>query len=213
MLSKKFKIFSFIFILASSLTYSHPHIFIETTLDVNFNRFGIDGFWVEWIFDPIYSATIIADFDLNRNRKFDSDEIAEVYENAFSGIAASYFFIFIDNGKRIIRPTAVSDFSARIEKNNVVYRFFTPFRSEALAREKEVTIGVYDLEFYCDIVFVEKEPIKLSNADYMEVDYILAQNEDKTIEYDNSFQTYQKKGRKYPGTANPYELNLRFKLK
>ncbi|MBN2651367.1 MAG: DUF1007 family protein [Spirochaetales bacterium] len=210
--SGKIKLFIITFLLVAVRGFSHPHIFMETSLEINFNRSGIDGFWVEWSFDPMYSASLIADFDSNSDKKFDKDELEKIYVDAFYNLVEYNFFLYITDGGRLIRPNKVTDFSAFIKKGTVFYRFYTPFRSEGFRTEKEITIGVYDDSFYCDIVFVEKNPIKFLNNQFFYYEFELKQNEDKTIKYNNSFQTYKKKGRKYPGTANPFELNLRFRI-
>ena len=89
-----------IFILTSafqlSVAYAHPHVFIVQRLNVVFDEKGLSGIKVRWKFDDMFASMIAEDHDINRNGKFETNEIQTVKEKAFSFISKHNYFFFIN---------------------------------------------------------------------------------------------------------------------
>ena len=153
--------FLFLFFFSLSI-YAHPHMFITSETTVVFNSEKLEGFFVEWTFDDMFSGTIIDEYDKDKNGSFDVKETAIVKKNAFDYVAESKYFIDLKiNGKvQIIK--IISRFTAKIKNNRLVYRFFVPMNLKAQKKDTVVNFSVFDETFYID--FDVKKPEVESHA-------------------------------------------------
>ncbi len=102
---------------------AHPHVFMDTRVEFQFGPVGMNGFWVDWLFDEIFSASIKMDFDTDRDNRFSKKEIAEIEKSAFSNLKNfNYFTTITINGKTTAVET-VSSFLAEMKENRLIYRF------------------------------------------------------------------------------------------
>ncbi len=178
-------------------TLSHPHVFIYNSIKVVFDKKGLVGFRVNWVFDEMFSNMLIYDFDKNGNRSFELSEIREIKNGAFSNLKNfDYFTHIMINGKPF-KVKFVKDFSAKIKGDALTYRFFVPCHVLALSTFKEIKISIYDDSFYCS-VFLTKNPIDFENTSPYEFHYRIGKN---------------KKEAYYYGQVFPEEITLRFRLK
>ena len=53
---------------------AHPHVFIRNTLTFVFDENGLKGIEQRWVFDEMFSAGIIFDYDTDANGSFDPVE-------------------------------------------------------------------------------------------------------------------------------------------
>ena len=166
-----------VFILAvSGIVYSHPHVFIDAKIQIFFHETGFAGFKVEWIFDDMFSSTIITDFDKNKNGTFEVDEIDAVREGAFSNLRNyNYFILLVSRNKRVVIES-VEDFNAEIIQGKVGYNFFVPFETRADSQKKVIKIGVFDATYFCDVVFADESPITIYNHVAIESSYRLVKD-------------------------------------
>ena len=140
---------------------AHPHLWIDAAATVLFDKDRVVGIRFQWIFDEFFSAGVIGEFDKNKNKTFDAEEIEPLRVGAFEGTKEVGFFtdiIINDTEKFEIQTT--TDFAARIEKGVVVYDFTVPF--PAPIDPTKLTFSVYDMSYFVDIGFQGHEPIKLS---------------------------------------------------
>ncbi|MCG2775971.1 MAG: DUF1007 family protein [Desulfobacterales bacterium] len=176
---------------------SHPHVFIYNSIKVVFDKKGLVGFRVKWVFDEMFSNMLIYDFDKNGNGSFEPSEIRDIKNGAFSNLKNfDYFTHIMINGKPF-KVKFVKDFSAKIKGDALTYRFFVPCHVLALSTFKEIKISIYDISFYCS-VFLTKKPIDFENASPYEFHYRIGKN---------------KKEAYYYGQVYPEDITLRFRLK
>ena len=158
----------FIFLFLNISAFSHPHVFIENAFTFIFDDNNLSGIRIKWIFDEMFSASIIMDFDSNRNNIFEENEIKEVEQGAFSNLANYnyYLYITIDNTKFSI--SEIKDFKAEITDNRIVYYFFIPLNIKAEKNRKKIQTGCYDNTYFCYVFNSEIEPVKLENNSHFE---------------------------------------------
>ncbi len=193
--------------------FSHPHTFIDTIIECEFNEAGLSGFWINWSFDSMFTSSIIMDYDLDRDGAFSEKEIDDIEENAFSNLVNYNYFIWITENRKSFRPEKVEDFTAEIKGNDIIYRFFVPYKSIPEEKGNTVILAVYDETFFCDIAIKSAKAVPNINSDLFSIDMNVRKNEEKTITYDNSFQSVTRDGASYPGYVNPQEMMLRFSEK
>jgi ABC-type uncharacterized transport system substrate-binding protein len=210
---KKGLIISALLLIVSIKGYAHPHTFIDAEIECEFTASGLKGFWINWTFDPMFTSSIIMDYDLDRNGVFSEEEILDIEENAFSNLINYNYFIYITENRKTFRPEEVSDFYASIKGEDILYRFFVPYESVSAEKGNNVIIAIYDDSFFCDVAVNNTEKIQNSFSDNYKIDMQIRKNEDKTIQYDNAFQSITRDGAVYSGIVNPQELVLRFSEK
>jgi len=141
---------------------AHPHVFIDAHLDVQFSADGLSGIRVEWIFDTMFGSSLIADYDRNKNGRFDPQEIALIEKQAFSNLVNFNYFTYLINGDRRHDVRQVSDFKASIIGKTVLYAFFISFALTWDEIDTTLVIGFFDKTNYCDFKFVADKPFSVS---------------------------------------------------
>jgi len=143
---------------------AHPHLWIDVAGTIQFDQGKVIGIRFKWTFDEFFSAGVIGEFDKNKNKQFDSDEIEPLRVGAFEGTKEVGFFtdMQIDNEKLNIETT--SDFTARVEKGVAVYEFTVALPEPLNPTQKPLTVSVYDQSYFVDIAFQGTEPIKLAGG-------------------------------------------------
>ena len=192
-----FLVLLFIFKASAGLE-AHPHVFIDTTVTVIFDDEGISGFQIQWLFDEMFSSMIINDFDEDYNFQFNSNEIENIENNAFSNLKNFHYFSYISLNRKDFPFKKVTNFSASIIGERLIYKFFIPYKIKAKESEQVVTVAVYDDSYYCDVAFAENSPLILKNAGTYTVRYEIAQNKKNPI---------------YFGQVFPFEIVLYFRRK
>ncbi|MBN1574994.1 MAG: DUF1007 family protein [Chitinispirillaceae bacterium] len=106
---------------------AHPHLFIDVMAKFMLTDSTLSGINVFWDMDEMYSASLINEFDLNRNNRFEKDEFNKMEREAFSFSARSGFFIVFTWGKKLLQTNKAENFVAVIQPGlKVRYSFFIP---------------------------------------------------------------------------------------
>ena len=192
---------------------AHPHVFMDTRVEFEFNQQGLKGFWVEWLFDEIFTAAIKMDFDGDHNNAFSESEMKELEKGAFSNLINYDYFTYITIGDKKHPVREVNSFHADFRQSRLVYRFFVPYPVAADKKNRKLRVAVYDHSFYCDIAFHKRQPVHFKGGDPYKISHKIQQDEDLIINYDNSYQTATRDGAIYSGVANPFEIYLNFRRK
>ena len=211
--SVRITLFIILSLCAVSPAYTHPHTFIDTEVECEFDSEGLKGFWINWTFDPMFTAQLLMDYDLDRNNSFSKEEVLDIEENAFSNLINYYYFSYITENKKTFRPEEVSDFNAVITGKDILYRFFIPYSSKAEEKSSRIFFAVYDDTFFCDIALISVKKTENSFSEAYDIKLTKRKNREKTITYDNSFQTVTRDGAVYSGFVNPDELVLELRKK
>ena len=121
---------------------SHPHVFLETEMQIELDSRGIKGLWQEWIFDEYQSAWIINQYDTDRSGEISGPELDRLYRETFDNLKNYDFFTWVVTGSQKIPARKIEHFSVRIKDGLAVYSFFVPFDIEIGPGKEEVFILV-----------------------------------------------------------------------
>lgn len=132
---------------------AHPHMSLESSLRFEMKGRECVGIQVEWVFDPVFSATIIGEFDKNRDGAFSAAENDALRKGAFANLANYGYFFHIRKGATRKSPTRVESFEASQRDGILVYRFRVPL--EGLGYAEDFYVAVFDTTFYCDVRYAE----------------------------------------------------------
>ena len=187
-------------LLPLALLTAHPHMFIDTQMRIDLDHTRLEGLEITWYFDPLFTASILGDFDEDKNGRFDAGETEEIRQYAFSNLANFDYFTFVMTGGGTYTPQGIENFSAFLDGSQLVYRFYAPFNLEL--KEKRLAVAIYDETFFCDILYHEQSPVAISGSD---ADWTIVQNKDMTITYGGSVSV-SRDGADYSGTAYPQQV-------
>ena len=178
-------------------------MFIDTKLEVRLSGDRLDGLEITWYFDPMFTASIVNDWDVNGNGSFSPSEIDLIYENAFSNLADFDYFTYISTGSTTLSPSVVEDFAVYMEGQTLVYRFFVPVDLQVC--DGCFSVAIYDHTYYCDILYCSDCPITLTGAGSTDASFEIVENQNIEILYGGTVSV-SRDGRSYTGMAYPQQV-------
>ena len=193
--NKKAWLLFFLLFVSASLQ-SHPHIFIDNRITVVFDEDGLAGFRLNWVFDKVFSAAIIHDYDKNGDQNFNQEEIEAVKDGAFSNLINFHYFCDISIDNSPFHVQYVTDFTAATKQSRIIYNFFVPCHVRAIPGYKTVSAAVYDETYFTEISYEAQNPVTVENLDDFECGYELVENTRKAY---------------WGGQMIPLEIRLRFR--
>ncbi len=162
---------------------AHPHVFIDNRVSVLFNDKGLAGFKLEWTFDEMFSSTIIQDFDLNLDGKFNEKEIKKMESVTFSNLKKYDWFTYITiNGKQF-KIKDINGFYAGIDSGVVFYEFFLPCEVTAAERNREVKIAIFDPTYFVQILWASENPFCFKDTSNIMLSYEVFEEEENSYYY------------------------------
>ena len=87
------------------------------------------GFYVQWIYDPLFSSQIVSECDLDNNLSFSEEELKQVQSYYFSRLEAYNYYTELKIDNKPVSLGAPLNFSAEIDKNDdnvVIFTFYIP---------------------------------------------------------------------------------------
>ncbi len=151
------KILILLMVLSPVSLRAHPHVWIDASIKVHFNdKKQIMSITEVWEFDDMFSLAVIKANDKNNDKKFDEKEVVSVKKSYFLNLRNYGFYtnIFVD-GKEFPLSMSLTDFSAEIVDEKVVYVFTIAFSKPLEPFARKVDIGIYDSQYYADIFYSE----------------------------------------------------------
>lgn len=157
-------LFLIAFAAPASWAAAHPHIFIRATATLQFENGKVTGILHEWTFDDFFSSALVADFDKNKNKQFDPDEVQELAKNAFAALKEYGYFTHVRVNGKAVAVADTRDFVPAIKDGKVVYRFVAILPQPVDPRADKIDASIYDESYYVDVDVNDKAGVKLAGA-------------------------------------------------
>ncbi len=196
--------------------WAHPHMFIDSQVTAVFDQQQLKGFWIEWKFDQMFTASIRMDYDRNRDGQFNDQETRLIEQNAFANLKNYNYFITLSHGDESYRAQQVEGFDAWMENDRLVYKFFVPYSLTISGSQSNVKLIIFDDTFFCDIAYVDENPVSIEGLQYVSAQAEIKKNRDAVVTYDPTGGMARGNGdgaANASGQAYPYELYLSFSNK
>jgi len=126
---------------------AHPHMSLESRVEFEYSGAACTGFWLDWTFDPYFSAAIIQEHDRDGDGHFSAAEAATVQERAFSNLRKYGYFVYLRSGKIRRQPQEVRRFSPEIRGDLLAYRFYIDLSGQGYGRD--FSMAIFDPTYYC----------------------------------------------------------------
>jgi ABC-type uncharacterized transport system substrate-binding protein len=152
--TRLFLVAALIFVCLSNNGFSHPHVFVDAELTIVFDDRGLAGFRQRWLFDEMFSSTMLSNFDKDNDHILNEHEVREIKQGGFSNLHNYGYFTHIVIDGKIFDVTYVTKFLAEFQDNRLIYTFFVPCHVVATDQFKDVTVSLFDETYYTDVALL-----------------------------------------------------------
>jgi ABC-type uncharacterized transport system substrate-binding protein len=152
--TRLFLVAALIFVCLSNNGFSHPHVFVDAELTIVFDDRGLAGFRQRWLFDEMFSSTMLSSFDKDNDHMLNVHEVGEIKKRAFSNLRNYGYFTHVLIDGNIFNVNYVTKFSAEVHDNRLLYTFFVPCHVIASDQFKHVIVSVFDETYYTDVALL-----------------------------------------------------------
>lgn len=151
-------------LLMPRLGSAHPHVWVTTMVSFVFQDGKLVALRQAWAFDDFFSASLIADFDKNKDGAFDAAEQGEIAAKAFASLREYDYFTRVRQGFETLPIKNAENFSATLNKGLVFYGFTLPLGAPLDPGQGPITAGIYDESFFVDVELDESDPVKFDGV-------------------------------------------------
>ena len=145
---------------------AHPHVWVTIKSELVFAPDGsVTGVRHAWTFDDMFSVFATQGLEAKTKGEFTREELAPLAEvNVTSLKEYDYFTYAKANGKKLEFNDPAAGYYLDYDKKETVLtlHFLLPLKQPVKA--KDLTLEVFDREFFVDFSFAEKDPAKLVGA-------------------------------------------------
>jgi ABC-type uncharacterized transport system substrate-binding protein len=145
---------------------AHPHVWVTIKSELVFAPDGsVTGVRHAWTFDDMFSVFATQGLEAKTKGEFTREELAPLAEvNVTSLKEYDYFTYAKANGKKIEFNDPAAGYYLDYDKKETVLtlHFLLPLKQPVKA--KDLSLEVFDREFFVDFSFAEKDPAKLVGA-------------------------------------------------
>jgi ABC-type uncharacterized transport system substrate-binding protein len=166
---------------------AHPHIWIRATATLQFENGKVTGILHEWVFDDFFSNALIADFDKNKDMKFDAAETKELEANAFVALKDFSYFTHVRVNEKPVKIEQTRDFAPSIKDNRVTYRFVVVLPQPVDPRTERFDTGVYDDSYYVDVEVNPSLGVKLAGGGSEACKFALVEDKNAPLYFGATF--------------------------
>jgi ABC-type uncharacterized transport system substrate-binding protein len=145
---------------------AHPHMWVTMKSELVYASDGtVTGVRHAWTFDDMFSVFATQGIESKNKGEFTREELAPLAEvNVTSLKEYDYFTYAKANGEKLEFVDPPASYYLDFDKKDTVLtlHFILPLKQPVKA--KDLTLEVYDPEFFVDFSFAEKDPVKLVGA-------------------------------------------------
>lgn len=146
---------------APTIAWAHPHVLIDSHLIFLFEAGRIAGIQVGWKFDPVYSSTLVQDFDADKNGSLSPSELATIEKEAFRDTRQYQYFTHAQVDGRAVEWPEAANFQVLVHKDALLYAFRLNFPGPVDPRTSPLKVSTYEETFYIDIDIPNDAAVRL----------------------------------------------------
>ena len=145
---------------------AHPHIWVTVKSEVVYGPDGtVTGVRHAWTFDDMFSVFATQGIESKKKGEFTREELAPLAEVNVTSLKEYDFFTYAKaNGKKVEFNEPPADYYLDFNPKDTVLTLYFTLPLKAPVKAKDLTVEVYDREFFVDFSFAAKDPVKLVGA-------------------------------------------------
>jgi ABC-type uncharacterized transport system substrate-binding protein len=153
-------------LIASGGACAHPHVWVTVHSELVYAPDGsITGVHHAWTFDDMFSAFATQGIESKKKGEFTREELAPIAEVNVTSLKEYDFFTYAKaNGKQLEFNDPPAGYYLEFDPKDTVLTLHFTLPLKKPVKAKQLTVEVYDREFFIDFSFAEKNPARLVGA-------------------------------------------------
>jgi ABC-type uncharacterized transport system substrate-binding protein len=145
---------------------AHPHVWVTMQSELVYAPDGsVTGVHHAWTFDDMFSVFATQGIEAKQKGQFTREELAPLAEVNVTSLKEYDFFTFAKaNGTPVEFKEPPTGYYLDFDPKETVLTLHFTLPLKAPVKAKDLTVEVYDREFFVDFSFAEKNPVKLLGA-------------------------------------------------
>lgn len=140
-------------VLAAPAAQAHPHVLNDVHAVVEFKEGKIVSLFLGWKFDPVFSGSLLKDFDKNKDHRLDAAEVRDIEREAFRDTKDQGYFTYARVGDTAVEWREARDFNVVGLKDSLMYAFRLVLPRPIDPRKEAFSFTTYEETFYIDMDF------------------------------------------------------------
>jgi ABC-type uncharacterized transport system substrate-binding protein len=151
---------------ACSAAWAHPHVWVTVKSELVYAPDGsVTGVRHAWTFDDMFSVFATQGIEGKGKGQFSREELAPLADVNVGSLKEYDFFTYAKaNGKPVEFNEPPAGYYLEFDSKDTVLTLHFVLPLKAPVKAKDLTIEVFDREFFVDFSFAEKNPVKLVGA-------------------------------------------------
>jgi ABC-type uncharacterized transport system substrate-binding protein len=153
-------------VLGCASACAHPHVWVTVQSEVVYAPDGsITGVRHAWTFDDMFSVFATQGIESKKKGQFTREELAPLAEVNVTSLKEYDFFTYAKvNGKPVEFNDPQPGYYLEFNPKDTVLTLYFTLQLKTPTKANDLTIEVFDREFFVDFSFAEKTPVKLVGA-------------------------------------------------
>ncbi|WP_229154765.1 DUF1007 family protein [Aurantimonas sp. VKM B-3413] len=143
--------------------FAHPHVFANAEMELVGDGHGrLMVLRNIWHMDELFAATVLAEFDANKNGAFDEDELAAVARKVGQSVADYSFFTFLRTGDQEVALDPPASMGAAVRDGQLLIYFEMPLVTPFDVTTQPLAASNFDETFYVAFDYAGEDSFVLS---------------------------------------------------
>lgn len=149
--------------LATERAQAHPHVWVEANLEIMRGQDGkVESLRHVWRFDPLFSSTVLLDFDTNANGQLEPDELDEVSGVVTPSIEEQGWFTEVRLGSQTLEFNGPDKIMVDYVDGQVLMFFEASFDKPVEIGTGAFRVSVADPTYYVAMDIVSEAAVQVS---------------------------------------------------
>jgi ABC-type uncharacterized transport system substrate-binding protein len=150
-------------VLQAGAALAHPHVWVKAASEIIYGEDGsIKGVRHAWTFDDMFSTYALQGIHPKVEGIYTREELASLAQTNMNSLKEFDYFTFADIDGKEQKFAAPADYYFEYKSEALVLHFTLPFEMPFTA--KQLTLEVFDPEYFIEFSLRDEEPIKLVGA-------------------------------------------------
>jgi ABC-type uncharacterized transport system substrate-binding protein len=153
-------------LVACSIACAHPHVWVSVKSELVYAPDGsVTGVRHAWTFDDMFSVFATQGIESKKKGEFTRGELAPLADVNVSSLKEYDFFTYAKaNGKAVEFKEPAPGYYLEFDPKETVLTLYFTLPLKVPVRTKDLSIEVFDREYFVDFSFAEKNPVTLVGA-------------------------------------------------
>ena len=145
---------------------AHPHVWVTIQSELVFAPDGaVTGVRHAWTFDDMFSTFAVQGIEAKKKGEFTREELAPLAEVNVTSLKEYDFFTHASaDGKKLEFTDPPAGYYLDFNKKDTVLTLHFVLPLKAPVKAKNLSLEIYDREYFVDFSFSDKDPAKLVGA-------------------------------------------------